>query len=331
MTYVSTVRKRPAALLVALVAAVALILAGCSSGDSGSDAQDSTSSGDWPRTFKNSDGTTTEIPSQPKNILSTSVSVTGTLLAIGAPVTTTASDANGEFFPQWAGAADKAGVQKAWPAGSPDIEAAIAAAPDLIVVAATGQDAMVDNVAELQDIAPTIVVDYGAQTWQDLATELGEATGLEKQAQTAVDEFDALVADTASAITVPEGEADIVSYRGPGGSNPIGRAGGPHGSLLKALGFTIEEPNSAWHNQPKPREDFVFADYEHLTELTAGTTFVLSADNAKARSGFAADKVLANLPSVKNNQVYGLGTNSFRMDKYSATEIVEGVRANFGK
>jgi iron complex transport system substrate-binding protein len=33
---------------------------------------------------------------------------------------------------------------------------------------------------------------------------------------------------------------------------------------------------------------------------------------------------------VQNGQVYGLGENSFRIDYYSATEIVDGVLENFG-
>lgn len=335
MTSLTTVigRIRRAALAAAALSAGVLVIAGCASSDTPADEKtaDDGAAADasWPRAFDNADGSTTEIPEQPESILSTTVSTTGTLLAIDAPVTVTATDANGEFFPQWADVADEKGVEKAWPAGAPDIEAAIAAAPDLIVVAVTGQDAMADQVADLQDIAPTIVVDYGEQSWQDLATELGEATGEEEGAQAAIDAYDALVAETAESIVVPEGEANIVSYNGAGGSNPIGLPDGPHGQILQELGFTIEAPDQEWHTQPEPRTDFVFADYEHLTELTAGTTFILSADNDAAESGFAADEVLANVPSVKNGQVYGLGADSFRIDPYSATEIVEGVAANF--
>lgn len=327
-------RVRRTAVAAALLATGALALAGCGSSDAATGdeagASADASSGDWPRTFENADGTTTEIPAQPENILSTTVSTTGTLLAIDAPVTTSATDANGDFFPQWASVAEERGVAEAWPAGAPDIEAAIAAAPDLIVVSSTGADSMADAVEELSDIAPTIVVDYGEQSWQDLAAQLGEATGLEDEAESAVADFDALVAETAEQITVPEGAANIVSYNGPGASNPIALPHGPHGSLLQALGFTIEEPDASWHTQPEPREDFVFADYERLTELTGDTTFVLSADDEAAESGFGSDEVLANLPSVQNGQVYGLGANSFRMDLYSATEIVEGIAENFG-
>lgn len=334
-------RSRRLLVLTALAASGVLVLSGCSSDGADEAAADASnteaatdttatdSAAEWPRTFENADGTTTEIPEQPTNILSTTVSTTGTLLSIDAPVTVTATDGNGDFFAQWSDIAEEAGVEKAWPAGAPDIEAAIAAQPDLIVVSATGADSMIDAVADLQAIAPTIVVDYGAESWQDLAIELGEATGLEDQAQAAIDSYDALVEETAASIVVPEGEANIVSYNGPGGSNPIGHADGPHGSILQALGFTIEEPNAEWHTQPEARADFVFADYEHLTELTADTTFILSQDDAGARDGFGSDEVLANVPSVKNGQVYGLGANSFRIDMYSATEIVEHIAETF--
>lgn len=333
----SRAARRRVATAAAIAMTGSLALAGCAASDdtdadaaSGGD-EPTASAGEWPRTFENADGTTTEIPAQPQQIFSTTVSTTGTLLAIDAPVTHSAGDANGEFFPQWADVAEERGVETAWAAGAPDVEAAIAASPDLIVVASTGADSVIDQVADLKGVAPTIVVDYGEQSWQDLAAELGEATGLETEAQAVVEEFDAEVTEAAEQIAVPEGEANIVSYNGPGTGNPIGLPDGPHGTLLQALGFTIEEPDSEWHTQPAPRSDFVFADYERLTELTADTTFVLSADDQMAEEGFGSDEVLANLPSVQNGQVYGLGVNSFRMDLFSAREIVEGVVANFGE
>lgn len=285
----------------------------------------------WPCTFENAwNGTTTEIPSQPTQIVSTSVTATGTLLAIDAPVVASAAAGNGAFFAQWDSVAQEQGVETLWSAGSVDLELLIAQDPDLIVVSSTGADSVVDQVAELNAIAPTIVVDYGGQTWESLAEELGEATGLEANAEKSVADFTAYVADAKAKVSVPEGSANIVSYTGPGEVNPIGRATSAQALLLTELGFSIEDPNVEWHTQPKPREDFVFANYENLTELTADTTFVLSQDNAGAQ-GFAKDSVLANLPSVKNGQVYGLGLNSFRIDKYSAMEIVDTVVENFAK
>jgi len=282
----------------------------------------------WPRTFANADGTTTEIPAQPQKILSTSVSITGTLLAVDAPVVASGSAGNGRFFAQWAPVAEERGVTNAWPAGSVDIEAVYAAEPDLIIVSTSGADSALDQLAEFQAIAPTIVLNYGNQTWQQLAGQIGEATGLEAQVAAKVAEFDQYVAEAAAGIEVPEGTANIISFNGPGQDNPIARAGGVHAQLLAALGFTVEDPNPEWHSQPNQRADFVWAPYEKLVELTSETTFLLSQDDEGAKA-FLEDPVLANVPSVKAGQVYGLGANSFRIDYFSATEIVDGIVARF--
>ena len=102
------------------VAVAALALTGCA-GSNGSDAGEATTSTStqaanesavkFPYTFQNADGTTTEIPKQPQNIASTSVTVTGTLLSFGAPVKASGAAGNGEFFPQWADEAAKANVE----------------------------------------------------------------------------------------------------------------------------------------------------------------------------------------------------------------------------
>lgn len=310
-----------------------LLVAGCSGqpqAEPGVIEESAAEAAVWPRTFENADGTTTEITAQPERVLSTAVSVTGTLLAIDAPVVASGSQQGGVWFDQWAKIADERDLENIWSVGELNLEAVYAQEPDLIVVATSGRDALADRVAEFQDIAPTIVVDYGGQTWQDLALELGEATGHEQQAQAAIDDFDAHVAEVAAEITVPSGKANVVAFNGPGQENPIAREGGAQAKLLNELGFTIEDPNPEWHTQAQQREDFVWTTYENLTQLTAETTFILSKDNAGAKT-FLNDPVLANVPSVEKQQVYGLGLNSFRLDLYSATEIVDGVRANFAQ
>lgn len=123
--------------------------------------------GEWPRTFTNADGSTTEIPAQPERIVSTTVSTTGTLLAFDAPVIASATAGNGEFFAQWDDVADERGVENLWAAGEVDLEAVYSFDPDLIVVSISGADSLADNVDELGEIAPTIVIDYGGQTWQE--------------------------------------------------------------------------------------------------------------------------------------------------------------------
>lgn len=280
--------------------------------------------------FANADGTITDIPAKPRRILSTSASVTGTLLAIDAPLIASASAANGQYFPQWAGVAKERGVENIWPAGDVDIEAAIAVKPDLIVISTGGADSALAQRAELQAIAPTILVDYGSQSWQDLAIALGKAMGLEKQAAARIAAFDRYVTDARAKIAVPAGKVNIISYNGSGTTNPIATANGAHGRLLAGLGFTVEDPDPTWHAASEARGDFVWAPYEMLPRLTAATTFLLRANDERV-AAFLSDPVLANLPSVRARQVQSLGANSFRIDYYSATQIVDGIVKTFGK
>lgn len=333
MSFALSPRSRRTGMLAVLLASL-VALAGCSAEAPTTDPSESTgpdnvSAGDWPRTFENTDGTVTEIPAQPERIVSTTVTTTGTLLAIDAPVVASSSAANAQFFGQWADVAEEQGVENIFQIGEVDLEAIIAQDPDLIVVARGGADSLIDNVAELQAIAPTIIIDYGVVTWQELAIQLGEATGLEGGAAAVVAEYDAYVADAAAKITVPEGTANIISFNGPSDYNNIARAGSVHADVLTSLGFTLEDPPLEWHSIEQQRSDFVFAAYENLTELTSETTFILARDDDGAQA-FAQDPTLANVPSVKTGQVYGLGQNSFRIDRFSATEIVDHIVELFG-
>lgn len=283
---------------------------------------------DWPRTVNNSDGTQVEIKQRPMRILSTSVTVTGTLVAIDAPVIASALTARGTFFEQWRAVAQKKQIQPLWSAGQVDLEAAFMAQPDLIIVSSNGADSAFAHVQELKMIAPVLIVDYGILTWQQLAVQLGQALGLEQQAQQIITQFSQTVDKVKLQIKLPTGQANIVSYNGGGITNPIATANSSHAKLLASLGFDIESPDPNWHSGTKATGDFVRADYEKLTQLTANTTFLLRV-NDSAVPAFLADPVLANLPSVKSQQVFGLGENSFRIDYYSATEILSKIQKDF--
>ena len=88
---------------------------------------------DWPRRFDNADGTQTTLVAAARRVLSTSVTVTGTLLAIEAPLVASAGGANGRVFDHGAAVARERGLKALWPAGQVDLEAAYAARPDLII------------------------------------------------------------------------------------------------------------------------------------------------------------------------------------------------------
>ena len=100
---------------------------------------------DWPRQVTDSRGVHT-LESKPTRIVSTSVTLTGSLLAIDAPVVASGAttpnnrvaDAQG-FLRQWGDIAKQRKVARLY-IGEPSAEAVAAQMPDLILISATGGD-----------------------------------------------------------------------------------------------------------------------------------------------------------------------------------------------
>ncbi|MFJ2619936.1 Fe2+-enterobactin ABC transporter substrate-binding protein [Glutamicibacter sp. NPDC087344] len=312
-------------------AALTLTLGACSSGgaeEAAADASTGTESGAWPRTITDDNGSEVQIPAKPERIVSTTVSTTGSLLAIDAPViasTTGAvgpeTDSNG-FFGQWADVATERKVEPLYTVGSFDLESIVAQDPDLIIVSTSGADSELDHVDQLKDIAPTMVVNYGNKDWKELSAALGEATGNEANATQVAADFDQRAAEVKEKLAIPEGTtASIVSYN-KGADSPVGKTTGPHSRLISALGFTVVDPPAEFDTSTQKREDFAFTSYEGLSESATGdATFLISATD-KTATDFKADTTLANLPSVVNSNVFPLA-NSFRLDYYSSNDILD--------
>lgn len=185
---------------------------------------------------------TASAQASPKRIVSTSPSVTGILLAMDAPLVASAattpsriSDAKG-FFTQWAEVADQRGVQVLYKNLVFDLEAVVGRAPDLLVVSATGADSVLPHQAELQAQGiDTVVVNYANHSWQELARQLGQASGLQAQAEAAIERFDAYAAQAAARITPPAGAVSVVGYN-LGGSYSVARLDSPMRSCWQLSG-----------------------------------------------------------------------------------------------
>ena len=150
---------------------------------------------DWLRQITDSRGTHT-LESQPQRIVSTSVTLTGSLLAIDAPVIASGAttpnnrvaDDQG-FLRQWSKVAKERKLQRLY-IGEPSAEAVAAQMPDLILISATGGDSALALYDQLSTIAPTLIINYDDKSWQSLLTQLGEITGHEKQAAERIAQFD---------------------------------------------------------------------------------------------------------------------------------------------
>ncbi|GAA1318637.1 Fe2+-enterobactin ABC transporter substrate-binding protein [Leucobacter albus] len=321
-------RRLPA---LAALAAAALLLAGCSPAASDNASGESTtpeSTGTWPRTIEHAAGSTT-IDEQPLRIVSVAPSLTGGLLSFDAPVVATAaapvtplSDENG-FFTQWADVAVERGVEVAYKDLELDIDAVDQLEPDLIIGSANGGDNTSDAYEQLSEIAPTVLLDYGDATWQELTEQLAEITGHEAEAKKVLAEYDTWVAGEAKKLTLPPQPTTALIYMGPEGSWPFDPAS-PQAMLLSSLGFDYQPP----------RDEF-------LTEGQGGRVGILTSENAPdgladaetimivAMLGgdpvaeFAKDPLLANLPALTNDNVFSMGPQAFRLDYYSAKLTVE--------
>jgi hypothetical protein len=124
----------------------------------------SATAADWPRQVTDSRGVHT-LESKPARIVSTSVTLTGSLLAIDAPVVASGAttpnnrvaDAQG-FLRQWGDIAKQRNVARLY-IGEPSAEAVAAQMPDLILISATGGD----SALALYDQLSAIAVDKGVQ------------------------------------------------------------------------------------------------------------------------------------------------------------------------
>jgi iron complex transport system substrate-binding protein len=338
-------RTLPAFLASSVVIAVAL--SGCAASDDATsdtttnDAAAATlaaeSSGEWPRTIAHEAGDTT-IDEAPLRIVSTSPSITGSLLAIGAPVVASAAttpsaltDDDG-FFTQWAEVAHERGVDVAYPDLELDIDAIDLLEPDLIIGSSNGGDATVEAYAQLSEIAPTVMVDYGTVTWQDLAAELGEAVGLEDAAAATVAEYDSWVAEQAELIALPEQPATAFVYLGADGVWAFDETS-PQADLLTSLGFdyaVLPEEHLADSKVGANGVDAITS--ENLASALEGsqTLFAVAMAGGDPVETFVADPLVANLPAVAADRVYSLGAESFRLDYYSARNTGELVVDTFG-
>lgn len=234
------------------------------------------------------------------------------------------------LFTQWADVAEERDVEILYQ-GEPNLEAITAAAPDLIVVSTSGADSALTALDTLSQIAPTLAIDYSDKSWEDLTTLLATAVGKEDRADELLAEFDAKVADAKAAIApalADDPTVNILTYNSPQESK-IFTEESAQGRLAKRLGFTLATVPAevSGPGASDGRSDIISAAVENLPlALTGGTTFIINAQQDGA-DRMLADPTLAAVPSVQRGAVYALGHDSFRLDFYSANNVVDRIVA----
>lgn len=106
------------------------------------------------------------LESKPTRIVSTSVTLTGSLLAIDAPVVASGATPNNRvadaqgFLRQWGDVRKTAQEVARLYIGEPSAEAVAAQMPDLILISATGGDSALALYDQFSAIAPTLIINY---------------------------------------------------------------------------------------------------------------------------------------------------------------------------
>ena len=344
MKHVSGQLRAFFALLV--VAVFGLVATGCTSANNPQESDNSASSstesqGEWPRTISTDDGELT-LDAQPKRIVSTSTTLTGSLLAVGTPVVASAasvpnvkelSDDQG-FFTQWSEAAKAAGVEKLYENSSPNIEKVAEYTPDLIVVSKNSGDSVMDSVDQLRKIAPVLVIDYSGTSWQDVTTKVAEATGYEANAKKVLADYSQRVKETKEKISVPEGTTSAFIIFGDGSGAAALTDKSPQVQILTSLGFKMAEiPDSVKGDTSmgSNRKDIIKLSNENVQKGLIGDNWVVVAADDKARSALKDNQAFTTSPAAKAGKVYTTPGETFRIDSYSANLMLDSLEKTFAK
>lgn len=310
-----------------LLAACLPLLAGTARADDG-----------WPRTVSGEHGSVV-IDHAPQRIVSTSVTLTGALLAIDAPVIASGAttpnnrvaDDQG-FLRQWGAIAKARNVQRLY-IGEANAEAVASQAPDLILISATGGDSALALYDQLSAVAPTLVVNYDDKSWQQLEQLLGQATGHEAQATKLIAAFAQRQALLRKQLVLPPQPVSAFVYNPAARQANIWTAASPQGQLLEQLGFTLSTPSPALANSQNmgKRKDIIQAGGEHMADALEGKSFLMFAAEPADTQALLGNSLLAHLPAIQGQQVYALGADTFRLDYYSANHLLDRLQAQFGK
>lgn len=291
----------------------------------------------WPRQVTDSKGTHT-LQKPPQRIVSTSVSLTGALLAINAPVIASGattpnnriSDDRG-FLRQWSELAKQRHVQRLYIVEL-NLESVAAARPDLILVSGTGRDSALGYYDQLAAIAPTLVLRYDDKSWQQLLKQLGQITGQQQQATDRINQFNARLKDLCPGKTLqlPPQPVNVVVYTPATQTATLLTSYSAQGRLLEQLGFTLAVPETLYsrYSQQQRRDRLPLTGENLLLGLT-GHSLLLAGGNSEDVQKLIQNPLLTHLPAIAQHRVWALGDETFRIDYYSANQLLDSISTLF--
>ena len=194
--------RRPALSATCLALAATLALPACGGGDDEAAGAGSPAASDagFPRTVEHAMGST-EIPERPERVVVLDTGELDSALSLGVtPVGAVTTAVDSEFLSYLA--EDAAGVEVVGTIAEPELESIAALEPDLILSNVVRHE---DIYEQLAQIAPTVFAADVGDTWKENLLLDAEALGLEDDAATLLEEFEADAAALGEDIGDPAG------------------------------------------------------------------------------------------------------------------------------
>lgn len=272
----------------------------------------------------------TEIPADPQNVVSVSVTSTAALLSLDVPVVASSTtspgpltDGNG-FFAQWAETAVERGVEPL-PGPEVSIEAVGSAEPDLIVGNGFGADLVDEATYELlSEIAPTVVYGESDTPWTELTDQYAEAFDRQGRAEEIHTEYAELIEETSATLS---SEHDVSVLTGtPEGFNVFTEESA-QGRLLDELGLTLHEmPDDLTVSGAQGahgRTDIVQLSPERASDFGDSTLLFVNVQGEEVEDYPETVPTLENVPAYEEDRAHTLGAAAFRLDYYSVPLITD--------
>ena len=160
---------------------------------------------------------------------------------------------------------------------------------------------------------------------------MGKLTGQEKQGEGGVARCDRNRGGGKEKTKSPPQPVTAIVYTAAAHSANLWTPESAQGQMLEQLGFTLAKLPAglnASQSQGK-RHDIIQLGGENLAAGLNGESLFLFAGDQKDADAIYANPLLAHLPAVQNKQVYALGTETFRLDYYSAMQVLDRLKALF--
>ena len=188
-----------------------------------------------------------------------------------------------------------------------DIEAVMNLDPDLIIIS-TVQEKMYD---QLQEIAPTVMIQLEALNWKDDIVTIAKLFGKEDVADAWLSAYEEKAKAAGDKIKETYGEdTSYLSFLASGGQFFVFTGAGFGSVLYEDMGLAVPEGMPEQSDISLP-----VVTYEGLAAIDADYIFVMATEEDKAE--LTANAIWNNLPAVKAGQVVELTASPYFNQGYS--------------